>query len=881
MINPQACTPLSITSPGTLSGGTVSQGYTYQITTSGGQAPVSFSVVSGSLPVGLNLSGTGLISGMPTTAGSYNFTVRATDSCPAGAQNAEQAFTITINPQACAPLSITSPGTLSGGTVNQGYTYQITTSGGQAPVSFSVVSGSLPVGLNLSGTGLISGMPTTAGSYNFTVRATDSCPAGAQNADRIFSLTIQPAPVLINVVTTPGSVSVPRGRSSVYSVSYIFTSGREVNVSLNSSAADFMVNGETIGTNAAPLTAIISNGHGTISETVNIPVRVIESAIRKGSNSFIYSRVFQSSAGEFVLMAVVDFAITTEAGAAFQIQRLDLYFENRRPEITIPRNYPNLRAYADIRFVGSGLLQGFWEVDGRIINRVDRHLLFGSSITVETPEIPPLPTFDNGYHSVRFVITNPVADITLPTILYFVTAGEFYWKPISITLYAPENNDSPEYGPVTFSWEKINNADFFQIDFVEDPDSQTVFSAQTKSGSYDIPEMVLQKYFIRGGKYYWKVTGYNSEGIVIGESQSRSFSFKKPLDYVKGQIIVVFEEDKFSDGLVKRLQETHALTHIRTHDLRSLNLKTVIFGTNEEDIFRVIGEIGKNREVLLVQPNYLFRTMSDPLCQSQYANDMLKIDRLHERAKGRGIKIAVVDTGVDADHDDLIDRISAKKNFVESEPYLPEIHGTAVAGVIAASVNGFGMVGVAPEAGLIALRACRQISAENPGGECSTDSLVRALDEALLQRAHIVNMSFGTPHYDSLLARLIERGKETGVLFVAPAGNMINDRKLRFPASHPAVIAVGGLDEQMNPYPNSDIAKSCCVCAPALNILTTVPGNKHNFISGTSLSSAYITGILALALEKDKSITRENLPAYEGDICRWQEKLMKMKLCEE
>ena len=69
------------------------------------------------------------------------------------------------------------------------------------------------------------------------------------------------------------------------------------------------------------------------------------------------------------------------------------------------------------------------------------------------------------------------------------------------------------------------------------------------------------------------------------------------------------------------------------------------------------------------------------------------------------------------------------------------------------------------------------------------------------------------------------------------------------------------------------------VSAPAVNILTTVPANKYNFISGTSISSAYISGIMAVALEKDKGITNKKLPEFEGDLCAWEEKLLNMPLC--
>ena len=206
-ISPQPCSPLSITSAPTLSNGIVNQGYSYQITTSGGQAPITFSVVGGSLPSGLNLSSSGLITGTPSTTGTFNFTVQAIDSCAGGAQRATRDFSITINPQPCPPLNITSPPTLSTGTINQAYSYQLSTTGGQAPVTFSLIAGSLPSGMNMSSAGLISGMPTAAGTSNFTVRVTDSCGAGAQTVDRAFSLTINPATCAGLSITSPSTLT--------------------------------------------------------------------------------------------------------------------------------------------------------------------------------------------------------------------------------------------------------------------------------------------------------------------------------------------------------------------------------------------------------------------------------------------------------------------------------------------------------------------------------------------------------------------------------------------------------------------------------------------------------------------------------------------------
>ena len=881
-INPASCLPLSIPSPATLSSGIVNQGYTYQLTTSGGQSPIIFNIVSGSLPSGLNLNSSGLITGMPLTTGTFNFVVQATDSCAAGQQNAQRAFTLTINPQPCPPLNITSPSIWPNGTINQPYTYQLITAGGQPPVNFSIASGSLPAGLSITPGGMITGIPKVAGNYSFTVQATDMCPAGAQTAAQRCSMYVLRYEGTLSVFVMPSSFSIPRSESSALSVNYQFSSGTAfTNAILSSPSGVFMVGDTTIAENPTFLTVNVRNGRGRVSENISIPVRILEETMKRGSTSFVFRRTFSSQDGGIILNTMVNFTITTEAGAAFDIRRIDLYFENRRPEITIPRNYPNLRAFADIRFVGSGLLQGFWEVDGRILTRVDRHLLYGSSITLETPEIPPLPTFDPGYHILKFIVTNPAVGIPLKEVLYFVTPDESPGKPANLSLYTPENGGDIEYGPSVFTWEKSEKTAFFRIQFFEDPKSEPVFSAVTKEPSYALPEFCLHNSFSPGRKYYWKVTGFDNESRAIAESEPWSFHFTASGGYVKGQVLIVFAESEFSEGFVRKLQKTYSLTPVQTYRLHALKERMVLFQTHEKDIAALAAKLRKNKNILLVQPNYISMTMSDPLCKNQYANTILNIEKLHKTATGRGVKVAVIDTGVDADHEDLKARVSVKENFVDGESYVPEIHGTAVAGVIAASINGGGIEGVAPEASIIALRACRQVSAENPEGECHTDSLARALDEAIDQRVHIVNMSFGTPDYDSLLARLIDRGQEKGILFVAPASNLKNDRRLRFPASHPAVISVGGLDEQMNPYPNADIAKASVACAPSLNILTTVPGNKHNFLNGTSLSSAYISGILALAVEKDKNISKKTLPHFKGNICQWEEELLKIKICEK
>ena len=161
-------------------GGEVGVAYSDQLTVTGGTSPFTWSVSAGSLPPGLTLSGSGgLLSGTPTTAGSYSFTVKVTDST--GLSDTEP-VTLTIIP---GP-SLNFPAPPSGWT-HTVYLDTLTESGGTSPFAWTVSSGSLPAGISLSPDGNLSGTPTATGTYSFTVKVTD---ANSQTATQATSLTV-------------------------------------------------------------------------------------------------------------------------------------------------------------------------------------------------------------------------------------------------------------------------------------------------------------------------------------------------------------------------------------------------------------------------------------------------------------------------------------------------------------------------------------------------------------------------------------------------------------------------------------------------------------------------------------------------------------------
>jgi PKD repeat protein len=176
--------PCLTLSPPVLPNGVASVPYNQTITASGAaQGPYSFSVTAGSLPPGLTLSGAGVLSGTPTTAGGYSFTVTATNGDSESPCTGSQAYTVTIT----CPVITVSPATLSNGEVGISYNQSLTASGGTAPHVFTVTSGSPPPGLFLSSGGVLSGTPTIGGIYSFTVTATD---ANQCTGSRSYMLTI-------------------------------------------------------------------------------------------------------------------------------------------------------------------------------------------------------------------------------------------------------------------------------------------------------------------------------------------------------------------------------------------------------------------------------------------------------------------------------------------------------------------------------------------------------------------------------------------------------------------------------------------------------------------------------------------------------------------
>lgn len=239
----------------------------------------------------------------------------------------------------------------------------------------------------------------------------------------------------------------------------------------------------------------------------------------------------------------------------------------------------------------------------------------------------------------------------------------------------------------------------------------------------------------------------------------------------------------------------------------------------------------------------------DPLLPVQPAAHAWQLAALHRAGTGRGVTVAVIDSGVDAAHPDLEGQIKLRRNFVDAYPDGGESHGTAVAGIIAAREgNGLGIAGIAPGARLLALRACWETA--GPPARCNSFTLGKAINFALMSDARVINMSLGGPR-DRLLEALLDAALARGVTLVGAADPAQPDGG--FPASHPGVIAVAS-DTQRAPPAGS-------LRAPGTDVPTSLPGARFGLVSGSSYAAAHVAGLAALVLELRPATTPARLRA--------------------
>jgi subtilisin family serine protease len=259
-------------------------------------------------------------------------------------------------------------------------------------------------------------------------------------------------------------------------------------------------------------------------------------------------------------------------------------------------------------------------------------------------------------------------------------------------------------------------------------------------------------------------------------------------------------------------------------------------------------QVSHDSDVAWAQPMALYSAQgaatashNDALYAAEPAASQWHLADLHRIASGRGTRVAVIDSGIDGNHPDLVGQLAVNRNFVAGQLLVAEQHGTAVAGIIAAKAdNRIGIAGVAPGTKMLGLRACWQ-GKGSASTVCDTLSLAKAIYFAVEQRADVVNLSLAGPD-DRLLRELVEVALGKGMAVVSAY-----DPKLPgggFPASVSGVIAVSdslaGLHGEV-------------YIAPGRDVPTTQPGGRWFLVNGSSFAAAHVSGLVALMRERRRS----------------------------
>lgn len=249
-----------------------------------------------------------------------------------------------------------------------------------------------------------------------------------------------------------------------------------------------------------------------------------------------------------------------------------------------------------------------------------------------------------------------------------------------------------------------------------------------------------------------------------------------------------------------------------------------------------------------------------------------------KETKGEGIKVGIIDTGIDITHEDI--EVKSCVNFTneDRENVKDEAgHGTHVAGIVGAKMNGKGVVGVAPECQLYIAKAFDGL------GKGEKHSVVKSLEWMLVNQVDIVNMSFSSNERDDDEEKIIQKCLDNNIFLVAAAGNR-GDRSVTYPGRYKDVVAVSSVDINKIKSDFSSFGNEIDLAAAGVDILSTYKNNSYAVLSGTSMAAPLITGSAAIIQSKalkrfKRKLTPKELSVVMGIYADNTESGRRSKCC--
>ena len=230
-----------------------------------------------------------------------------------------------------------------------------------------------------------------------------------------------------------------------------------------------------------------------------------------------------------------------------------------------------------------------------------------------------------------------------------------------------------------------------------------------------------------------------------------------------------------------------------------------------------------------------------------WGEDRVDAELVHPSNKGTGVKVAILDSGIDLDHPDLA--VAGDVTFVSGTTTGDDDngHGTLVAGIVGALDNDIGVIGVAPEASLYAVKVLNQ------NGSTVSSSVLSGIEWSVDNNMQVINMSFGgILNWPSTVVAALDNAYSAGIVIVAGAGNggdaSGEGNNIWSPARYQPVIAVGATDSGDARYTSSSTGYTMELAAPGVSIYSTAMGGDYGYITGTSASSPHAAGVATLLI---------------------------------
>lgn len=253
----------------------------------------------------------------------------------------------------------------------------------------------------------------------------------------------------------------------------------------------------------------------------------------------------------------------------------------------------------------------------------------------------------------------------------------------------------------------------------------------------------------------------------------------------------------------------------------------------------------KDPSVAYVEEDHIAHAMAQTV---PYGIPLIKADKVQAQGyKGANVKVGIIDTGIASSHTDL--KVVGGASFVSGESYNTDGngHGTHVAGTVAALDNTTGVLGVAPNVSLYAIKVL------NSSGSGTYSAIVSGIEWATQNGLDVINMSLGGPSGSTALKQAVDKAYASGIVVVAAAGNSGSSgsqNTIGYPAKYDSVIAVGAVDSNKNRASFSSVGSELEVMAPGVSVYSTYPSNTYTSLNGTSMASPHVAGAAALILSK-------------------------------